>query len=90
MLKVEVNDGIQRVEFTGSLIDALAEVTAIIASLYGAFTTDGSGEADVFKNAFQEYIADNTSKVWNPGKLSSDGIKSVAIHLPNGFSDKEG
>lgn len=84
MLKADVNESINSVEFHGNLIDAVNDIANIVRNMYEVYLEDDPVTAEIFKICVAHLLGSTTSSVWKSEK-ERDGIKSVEIKLPDGF-----
>ena len=90
MLKAEISREEDRIEFEGSLINALFESTYIIRSLYSHFSRINPLLAMSFRSLIKAAVCDDVSPVWEPMDVhGGDGIKSVSIQILKDFPGKE-
>ena len=84
MLKIEMNGKDCRIEFKGSIRDAVNHTANIVRSMYERYREDEPVMAELFKIGVTLLIGDDNSPVWKDEE-EKDGIKSVEINLPEGF-----
>lgn len=84
MLKVDINESGNSIEFKGNLRDALNYIASIVHNMYEAYREDDPAAAEIFKICVSHLLGSTTSSVWKSEK-EKDGIKSVEIKLPDGF-----
>lgn len=91
MLKAEIGGKEDHIQFEGNCLRAVADSTYIIRNLYNHFFCTNQLMADVFKSLVKGCICDDSSPVWQTTgeQGGADGIKSVSILYPKGFSGKE-
>jgi hypothetical protein len=67
MLKIEINEQVNRVEHSGDPVRVAAEIACVAGTIYNGYRTVNKGGAELLRLAFIKMLLPD-SGVWNPGE----------------------